>query len=59
MAVRLSDLLANLSRVGPYGCETSMLRHLTDNRLTGGSEVASPMRWPLFTPRKIPGTCFR
>jgi hypothetical protein len=27
-----------------------------DNRLTDGGEVVSLMSWPLFTPRKIPGT---
>jgi hypothetical protein len=28
----------------------------SDIRLTDGGEVVSPMRRPLFTPRKIPGT---
>jgi hypothetical protein len=30
----------------------------SDISLTDGSKVVSPMRRPLFTPRKIPGTHF-
>jgi hypothetical protein len=41
---------------GPLGCETSRLPHFLDNRLTDGG--VSLMRWPPFTPRKIPGTHF-
>jgi hypothetical protein len=29
-----------------------------DNWLKDGGEVVSLKRWPLFTPRKIPGTHF-
>jgi hypothetical protein len=43
---------------GPYGCETSRLPHLPDNRLTGGSDVVSLTRRRAFTPRKSPGTHF-
>jgi hypothetical protein len=34
----------------------SRLPHFLDNQLTDGGEVVSLTRWPLFTPRKIPGT---
>jgi hypothetical protein len=34
---------------GPYGCETSRLPHLLDNRLTDVSEVVSLTRRPPFT----------
>jgi hypothetical protein len=30
----------------------------SDIRLTDGGKVVSPMRWLLFTPRKISGTHF-
>jgi hypothetical protein len=30
----------------------------SDIWLIDGSKVVSPMHWPLFTPRKIPGTHF-
>jgi hypothetical protein len=43
-------------RKGPQGCETSMLPHFLDIRLTDGGEVVSLTRRPPFTPRKIPGT---
>jgi hypothetical protein len=43
-------------REGPYGCETSRLPHLLENRLTDGGKVVSPTLRPPFTPRKIPGT---
>jgi hypothetical protein len=43
---------------GPQGCETSRLPRFLDNRLTDTDEVFSLMRWPAFTPRKIPGTHF-
>jgi hypothetical protein len=45
-------------RGGPWGCETSKLRHFVDNRLTDGGEVVSHTRRPPFTPRKVPGTHF-
>jgi hypothetical protein len=45
-------------REGPSGCETSRLPHFLDNRLTDGGKVVSLTRWPLFTPRKFPGTHF-
>jgi hypothetical protein len=34
---------------GPYGCETSRLPHLLDNRLTDGGDVVSLTRRPPFT----------
>jgi hypothetical protein len=43
-------------RGGPNGCETSMLPHFLDNRLTDVGEVVSLTLRPTFTPRKIPGT---
>jgi hypothetical protein len=43
---------------GPYGCETSMLPHFLDNRITDGGEVVSLTLRPPFTPRKIPGSHF-
>jgi hypothetical protein len=45
-------------RGGPYGCETSRLPRLLDNRFTDGREVVSLTHQPRFTPRKIPGTHF-
>jgi hypothetical protein len=30
----------------------------SDIRITDGGRVVSPKRWPLFTPRKVPGTHF-
>jgi hypothetical protein len=39
----------------PYGCETSRLPHLLDNRLTDGGEVVSLTRRPPFSPKKFPG----
>jgi hypothetical protein len=43
---------------GPYGCEMSRFAHFLDSWLTDGCAVVSVMRWPHFTPRKIPGTHF-
>jgi hypothetical protein len=40
---------------GPQGCEKSRLPHFLDSRLTGGCDVVSLTRRPLFTPKKIPG----
>jgi hypothetical protein len=40
-------------RGGPYGCETSRLPHVLDNRLTDVNEDVSLTRRPPFTPRKI------
>jgi hypothetical protein len=45
-------------RGGPWGCETSRLPHILDNRITDGSEVVILKRRPLFTPRKFPGIHF-
>jgi hypothetical protein len=39
-------------RGGPYGCETSRLSHLLDNRLTDGGKVVSLTRRPPFTPQE-------
>jgi hypothetical protein len=33
-------------RGGPQGCETSMLPHFLDSRLTDGGEIVSLTRWP-------------
>jgi hypothetical protein len=41
-----------------YGCETSRLPRLLDNRLTDGGEVASLTRQPPYTSKKISGTHF-
>jgi hypothetical protein len=46
-------------RGGPWGCETSRLSYLIDNRLTDGGKVVSLSRWSPFNPRKIPGAHFR
>jgi hypothetical protein len=40
------------------GCDTSVVPHFLDNRLTDGAEVVNITRRPPFTPRKIPGTHF-
>jgi hypothetical protein len=45
-------------RGGPYVCETSVLPHFLDSRLTNSGEVVSLAHRPPFTPRKIPGTHF-
>jgi hypothetical protein len=55
MRVKRKAILV-IGRGGPYGCETSRLPHLLDNRFTDGSEVDSLTRRSLFIPRKIPGT---
>jgi hypothetical protein len=46
---------------GPQGSKMSRLPHFLVSRLTDGGEVVSLMRWPPFTPKKIPGThfCYR
>jgi hypothetical protein len=36
--------------------ESLRLPHFLDNWFTNGGEVVSPTHWPMFTPRKIPGT---
>jgi hypothetical protein len=48
-------------RGSPYGCGTSRLSHLLDNRLKDDGKVLSLTRRPPFTHRKIPGThfCYR
>jgi hypothetical protein len=40
-------------REGPYGCETSRLPHILDNRLTVGGDVVSLTRRPPFTPGRF------
>jgi hypothetical protein len=45
-------------RGGPYRIETSRHPQFLVNRLADGSEVVSPMRRPLYIPRKIPVTKF-
>jgi hypothetical protein len=45
-------------RGGPWGCETSRLPHFLDNQFAYGGDVASLMRQPPFTTRKIPGSHF-
>jgi hypothetical protein len=56
--MELAKAIPVAGREGPYGCETSRIPHLLDNRLTDGGEVVSPTHWPPCTPRKIPGTHF-
>jgi hypothetical protein len=43
---------------GPYGCETSGIPHLLDNRLTDGGKVVSFTRRPPYSPWKILDTHF-
>jgi hypothetical protein len=45
-------------RGGPQDCEMLRIPHCLDNQLTDSGGVVSLMRWPPFTPRKIPGTPF-
>jgi hypothetical protein len=52
------EVIAVTGRGGSLVCETSRFPFFLDNRLTDGGEVVSLKRWPLFTPRKIPGTHF-
>jgi hypothetical protein len=42
----------------PLGLRDVESPTFSDIRLTDGGKVVSPTRWPLFTPRKIPGTHF-
>jgi hypothetical protein len=42
----------------PVGLREIEASTFSDIQLIDGSKVVSPMRRPLFTPRKIPGTHF-
>jgi hypothetical protein len=42
----------------PLGLREVEAPTFSDIQLRDGSNVVSPTRWPLFTPRKIPGTHF-
>jgi hypothetical protein len=42
----------------PLGLREVEAPTFSDIRLIDGGKVVSPIRWPLFTPRKIPGTHF-
>jgi hypothetical protein len=42
----------------PLGLRQVEAPTFSDIRLTDGGKVVSPMRRPLFTPRKIPGSHF-
>jgi hypothetical protein len=42
----------------PLGLREVEAPTFSDIRLTDSGKVVSPKHWPLFTPRKIPGTHF-
>jgi hypothetical protein len=45
-------------RGGPQSCEMSKFPHFLDYQLTDDHDFVALTHWPLFTPRKIPGTHF-
>jgi hypothetical protein len=47
-----SEAIPVTGREGLYGCETSRLPHLLDNRLTDGGKVVSLTSRPPFTPQE-------
>jgi hypothetical protein len=59
--VKKGKVIPVTSRGVPYVCETSMLPHFLDNRLTDGamvSKVVSQMHLPPSTSGCLPGTHF-
>jgi hypothetical protein len=52
MAVSLSKAIPVTDRGGPWDCETPMLPHFLDNRLTDGGETVSLTLRPLFIPQE-------
>jgi hypothetical protein len=47
-----------MGRGDPYGCETSRLLHVLDNRFTDGGEVINLKHRSPYSPRNIPGIHF-